>query len=163
MKKLSYSVILLALSIASCDSDVSDRLDDMAGIWQLEEMTYTDPQGVAQTITDSETTLTFTKKIAGKTTEEVDGVRYGTLDTGEEDFRYQYSVDFSRGYIDILFEDETVRREDRLPLDAPGRRQVYDFEQPSESSMVISTPQEFNQDRADTDIFANVRYLFKRQ
>lgn len=163
MKNLKYLVVFSSLIIVSCDSDMLDRMDDMAGTWQLTEMTYTDPQGTTKTVSDSETTLTFTKEIAGGGDENVDGVRYGVQDIGEETFRYQYSVNFPQGRINILFEEGNVRREDRLPLDAIGRLQVYDFEQIDKSRIVISTPKEFNQDKADSDIFTDVRYVLKRQ
>jgi hypothetical protein len=91
----------------------------------------------------------------------VDGVRFGSLDTREEVFRFQYSVDFSQDKINILFEDPDVRSQDLLSLDAVGRKQVDNF-QVDKSTMVISTEMEFNQDRANSEIFTDVRYLLKR-
>lgn len=156
-------IVLLSLAIVSCDSDndISSRLDDMNGTWQLTEMIYTDPQGTKRTISDSETTLIFTKEIAGGGSQNVDGVRYGVQDVGEEAFRYQYSVDFSQDNINILFEEADAK--DRLPLDAIGRNQVYKFEQTDESHIVISTEVETNRDKVDAEVLTNVRYMLEKQ
>lgn len=161
MKNLKYLIVLSLLAFTACDSDVVDKLDNLSGEWKLSTMTYTDSLGNVQTISNSSTTLLLTKEIAtGNAT--VDGVRYGVQDVGEEVFRFQYSVDFSQDKIDILFENSDVRSQELLPLDAVGRRQVYDF-QVNKSSMVISTETEFNQDRADSEIFTDVRYIFERK
>lgn len=157
MKNLIYIIVLLLFVTASCDSDITNRLDDVSGTWKLAEMTYTDPQGVSQTISNSETTLTFTKEIAGDT--DVDGVRYGIQDTGNEEYRFQYSVDFSTGYIDILYEDGDISG--TLPIDAVGRVQVYQFEQPDDDRMVISVEYE-EAARGEFETLENVRYEFIR-
>ena len=161
MKMIKFFWLVVFTFCFACDSDMSNRLDDMAGIWQLTEMTYTDTQGDVKTIDSSPTRLTFTKEIAGGGPSKVDGVRYGNLDTGEEVFSFQYSIDFSQGKINILFDDPEVRSQDLLPLDAVGRKQVYDF-QVDKTTMVISTETEFNQDRADGEVFTDVRYLLKK-
>ncbi len=158
MKNLSFIIALLSLITVSCDSDISSRLDDMNGNWQLMEMTYTDPQGAKWTISDSKTTLTFTKEIVGG---DADGVRYGLQDVGDESFRYQYSVDFSQDNINILFEDADAR--EQLPLDAIGRNQVYKFEQAGKSRIVISAEVEVNRDRVDSEVLTNVRYTLEKQ
>ena len=162
MKNIKYSIVLFSLAIVSCeDYDVIGQLDDMAGTWQLTEMTYTDPQGTKWTISDSETTLTFTKEIAGGGDQNVDGVRYGVQNVGIEALRYEYSVDFSQDNIDILFEEADAK--EQLPLDAVGRNQVYKFEQTDKSHIVISTDVERNTDKVDSEVFTNVRYMFEKQ
>ena len=163
MKNIKYLVVLLLLVVASCDDsdDITNQLDDMSGTWQLIEMNYTDPQGTPWTITESSTTLTFTKEIAGGGDQNVDGVRYGVQDVGEEEFRYQYSVDFSQDNIDILFEEASAK--EQLPLDAIGRNQVYKFEQTDKSHIVISAEVEVNRDKVDSEVLTNVRYILERQ
>lgn len=160
MKNLSFVIALLSLIIVSCDSDtdISSRLDDMNGNWQLTEMVYTDPQGAKWTVSDSKTTLTFTKEIAGG---DADGVRYGIQDAGGEEFRYQYSVDFSQDNINILFEEADAK--EQLPLDAIGRNQVYNFEQTDKSHIVISAEVEMNRDKVDAEVLTNVRYMLEKQ
>ena len=159
MKNLIFVAILLSLFTTSCDSDIVDRLDDLSGTWKLAEMTYTDPQGMIQTISDSETTLLFTKEIAGGGSANVDGVRYGIQDTGNEEYRFQYSIDFSTGYINILYEDGDTPG--ALPLDAVGRVQVYQFEQPDDDRIIISVEYE-EAARGEFETLKNVRYEFVR-
>lgn len=161
MKNSKYLIILLSLGWVACDSDIANQLDDMAGTWQLTEMTYTDPQGAKWTISDSETTLTFTKEIASGGDQNVDGVRYGVQDVDDNAFRFQYSVDFSQNNIDILFEEAEAK--ERLPLDAVGRNQVYKFEQTDNSHIVISTEVERNYDKVDSEVLTNVRYILERK
>ena len=159
MKNVKCLVALLLLATASCDSDIVNRLDDLSGTWKLVEMTYIDPQGASQTISDSETTLLFTKEIAGGGSANVDGVRYGVQDMGNEEYRFQYSIDFSTGYIDVLYEDGDIPGD--LPIDAVGRVQVYQFEQPDDDRIIISVEYE-EAARGEFETLKNVRYEFVR-
>ena len=160
-KNTKYLIAFLLLATAACDSDIVDRLDDLSGTWKLTEMTYTDPEGMSQTVLDSKTTLLFTKEIAGGGSANVDGVRYGIQDTGNEEYRFQYSIDFSTGYIDILYyEDGDIPG--ALPLDAVGRVQVYRFEQRGNSRIIIAVEQE-EAARGDFETLKNVRYVFERE
>ena len=157
MKNLIFIAVLLLLFSTSCDSDITNRLDDLSGTWKLTEMRYTDPQGALQTISDSETTIIFTKEITGNT--DVDGVRYGVQDVDNEEYRFQYSIDFSTGYINILYEDGDIPGD--LPIDAVGRVQVYQFEQPDDDRIIISVEYE-EAARGDFETLKDVRYEFVR-
>ena len=144
---------------ASCDSDVVDRLDDLAGNWQLTTMTYTDSLGNAQTISNSSTTLLLTKEIAtGNST--VDGVRYGVQDIEGEEFDFEYSFDFSQNNVDIMF---TQSDKERFPADAVGRTQLYQFEQPNDSRLDIFTDEEVYYIQDKLNVLKDVRYIFERE
>ena len=159
MKNINYLIVLLLIAFTACDSDVVDRLDDLAGEWKLSTMTYTDSLGNVQTISNSSTTLLLTKEIAtGNAT--VDGVRYGVQDVGEEDFSFEYSFDFSQNNVDIMF---TQSDKEKLPTDAVGRTQLYQFEQPNDSRLDIFTDEEFYYVQDKVKTLKNVRYIFERK
>jgi hypothetical protein len=159
MIKSEYLIIFLLFLSVSCKSDLIDELDDLSGRWKLTEMSYTDSQGAFKTISDSKTILILTEGIATGN-QGVDGARYGIQDVGVEEFHFQYSIDFSQGYIDLLFPQVD---KGELPIDAIGRVQVYQFRQIDKSHIEFFVNEEVDYAKGEFAPLKNVRYIFKKE
>lgn len=155
MKRLTLFIILISIFTFSCEKDKYERnLESVAGTWQLSNLVYQNSSGEFKEISNSETKLIFTNKRDPANQYES---RLGIQLVGKDSLDFKYSFDFSSGECDLMFKRTD---QEKMPVDAIGRVQVYSFRFIDKNTLEFSIGKEF--DYSNNQVVENAKYTFKR-
>lgn len=148
MKNLCAIIIILC-SMCSCKDETERLYETMDGTWKLSRMEYLDSTGIVKIIEDSETMLIFSFN------NDLMITSTGQQIIGKDTLVFGYRV--SPDDANFLFALPDIKK---MPIDAIGRVQVYDFQKISKKKVEFSIGQEY--DFITGGLYKNVLYQFTK-
>jgi hypothetical protein len=157
MKKNLFFLLFLFILTTSCRDQYERDLSRMTGTWLLDRVVYENELGKPIEITDSEIMLIFNDK---EDPDNKAGGKQGTLILGKnvEPIYFKYSFDFSSENVDLSFDQADL---ERLPVDAIGKVQVYNFKLIDKNMLEFSA--DYEMVHSSNEVIKNVTYTFVRK
>jgi hypothetical protein len=149
MKQILFFTAIIIITIFSSCKDETESINEVVNsTWALSSMQYEDSTGTIKVISDSDASLTFNF-------ESIESTNLGYQVTGSDTLNFEYAL-----YSDccnLMFERSDIKK---MPIDAIGRVQVYDFHKISKKKVEFSIGQEY--DYTTGELYKNVSYLYTK-
>ncbi len=149
-RKIHIFFLLLFVSFSSCEEKFRSaallNYQKIEGDWLLERMEFTDSDGGKKVVDTSGTAMSFLGRLTGNTV--------GKMVTTAGDFDFTYNLTHENCSINVSPSAD-------LPLDAPGRVNLFSIRFTGRKSLEMTAPKEYY--KAEDKIIRDVRYVFTRR